>query len=129
MDGRRSQGIVRVCAVLGATLVLVMLVAAVPVASARTTNCNLSGKYRSLGPTYVEKLSVSGVSCTTGANLIKSYNKCRLQHGGSKGSCRSKINGFSFSEKRQWSSIEFIAVVTAKNGRETVNFTYTENTA
>ncbi|MHB8693163.1 MAG: hypothetical protein ACYDHH_18160 [Solirubrobacteraceae bacterium] len=91
-------------------------------------NCSLAGKYTSLGPTYVEKLTASGTSCATGISLIKAYNRCRLKAGGPKGRCTSKIMGFRFSEKRNSSPVQFVALVRATKGHAVVTFTYTQNT-
>jgi hypothetical protein len=102
--------------------------ATAPVASA-AGGCNLAGKYRTLGPTYVEQLSVSHTSCATGVNVIKAYNHCRLASGGAKGYCHSKVLGFRCSEQRpQTGPIQFIAKVHCTSGRAVVNFTYSENT-
>ena len=98
-----------------------------PVAFAATT-CSLAGKYRSLGPTYAEKLSVSHTSCSTGVSLIKSFNRCRLAHGGPKGYCRGTVLGFRCSERRNSSSIQFISQTHCTSGSKVVNFTYTEDT-
>ena len=98
-------------------------------AHAAATNCRLPGEGRTLGATYVERLSVTGTSCATGISLIKQYNACRLKAGGAAGECTKTIMGYKFNEKRQSSPIQFVASVTAKNGRKVVSFTYTENTA
>ena len=121
---------------IAATAIVALLVSMSGAASARTlahvagaTTCNISSVYNKLGPTYVEKLTVSGTSCSFGQNLIKLYNACRLKAGGPKGYCRSTIDGFRFTEKRSTGSpIQFIASVTATKGRTVVTFTYSENT-
>jgi hypothetical protein len=100
-----------------------------PTAQAAATTCKLPGEGRTLGATYVEKLTVSGTTCTTGISLIKQYNACRKKAGGAAGKCTKTIMGYRFTEKRQSSPIAFIALVTAKNGTKAVNFTYTQNTA
>ena len=81
-----------------------------------------------LGPTYVEKLAVSGVSCAAGQDFIKAYNSCRLKSGGVSGHCRVRVDGFTCKEERQSSPAEFIGVVTATKSREVIDFTYTEFT-
>jgi hypothetical protein len=103
-------------------------VRAQPVASA-AGSCNLAGHYRSLGPTYVEQLSVSHTSCATGMSVIKAYNHCRLASGGVKGYCHSRVLGFRCTEKRpQTSPIQFIAKTHCTAGIKAVTFTYSENT-
>jgi hypothetical protein len=133
---RCQQGTIRRWAAAGAAFALALAsvpvtaaaASAQPVAHAATT-CSLVGKYRSLGPSYAEALTVSHTSCKTGDSVITSYNKCRLKAGGVKGYCHSRVLGFACSEKRpQTSSIQFIAEVRCANGSESVKFTYSENT-
>lgn len=89
----------------------------------------LMPRWHNLGPTYVEQLSVSNTSCASGANVIKSYNQCRLKAGGAKGFCHSTVLGFHCSEKRPTTSpVQFIAKARCTKGRELVTFTYSENT-
>jgi hypothetical protein len=98
-----------------------------PVAHA-AGNCRLGGEYNKLGPTYVERLTVSNTSCATGVSLIKAYNACRLKAGGAAGHCTSKVLGFRCSEKRSSSPVQFVASVRCTKGREVVVFSYSENT-
>jgi hypothetical protein len=131
MEMRRPQGINRKLAAASAVVALVLALAAVasaqPVAHA-ASKCNIAKEYFKLGPTYAEKLSVSGTSCATGLDLIKDYFKCGIKAGGAKGLCRSKVLGFSCKAKRSSSPVQYIAVVTCKKGREGADFTYTNNT-
>ncbi len=91
-------------------------------------NCSLVGRYHSLGPTYVERLTVSHTSCATGFSLIRAYTGCRLNAGGAKGRCTRRIYGFRFLETRNASPVQFVALVHATKGSAKVTFTYTENT-
>jgi hypothetical protein len=94
-----------------------------------SANCNISGKERHLGPTYVTSLRVKGVGCNTGERLVKQYYQCRVKSGGRRGRCHSKISGFSCQEKRiQAIKTEFDARVTCKRGRSRVWHTYTQFT-
>jgi hypothetical protein len=138
MNMRQIQRIGRKCLALGAATALATaipvtfsaaaLASTQPVAHA-AGGCNLAGKYRALGPTYAEKLSVSGTSCGTGEKVITAYNKCRLKAGGAKGYCHSRVLGFRCSESgRTTSPIQFIAKVSCSAGRARVTFTYSENT-
>lgn len=97
-----------------------------PVAFA-ATSCSLVGKYRSLGPTYANDLTVSHTSCSTGYTLIKDFQHCRLSHGGVKGYCRSGVLGFHCTEQRNYSSIQFISRVRCSKGRETVGYVYSQD--
>ncbi|MDQ6849286.1 MAG: hypothetical protein M3070_04785 [Actinomycetota bacterium] len=122
---------VQAWAAVGAVIAIASITAAMasaqPVARA-AGSCSLVGKYRTLGPTYADSLSVSGTSCATGVNLIKAYNSCRLKAGGRKGHCHSKVLGFSCSEKRSSSGVQFIGTVRCTKGRAVVTFAYNENT-
>ena len=61
-----------------------------PTASAAAT-CRLSSsKQRSLGPTYVTALSVSGTSCATGERVVKAYYRCRVRNGGRRAPYRQR---------------------------------------
>jgi hypothetical protein len=98
-----------------------------PTAHAART-CSISQYYYTLGPTYVESLSVSGVSCATGLKVVKGYYKCRISSGGKRGYCHSKVLGFKCSEKRSSGPYQFIAKVRCTKGREVVSHTYSQNT-
>jgi len=90
--------------------------------------CSLSGKTRSLGPTYTTSLSVRRVSCSKGEALVTAYYKCRKRNGGKKGRCGG-VSGYSCGERR--SNVirtQFDARVTCKKGRKTVKHTYTQFT-
>src|SRR5919201_6107628 len=65
-----------------------------------SATCDISGKERHLGPTYVTSLKVKGVSCRTGERVVRRYYKCRLKSGGRRGRCHSRVMGFSCHEKR-----------------------------
>jgi hypothetical protein len=130
MEERWTQGIVRASA---AIVVAVLLSATAKAAEQPVAHearaCTLAGRYYSLGPTYVEKLSVSHTSCATGVKVIKSYDACRLKAGGAKGRCTSKVLGFKCSEKRSSSAVQFVASARCTKRREVVKFSYSENTA
>jgi hypothetical protein len=112
---------------LAASAVIASSASALPVALA-ARSCNLTRYYESLGPTYVESLNVSSVSCATGIKLIKNYNHCRLQSGGAKGRCHMAVLGFRCTERRSTSPDQFIAMTRCTNGRKVVSFSYSENT-
>jgi hypothetical protein len=120
-------------AAVGAAVAVALVSTAAAMASSQPVahaagRCSLVGKYFKLGPTYAEQLNVSGTNCATGVNLIKAYNRCRLNSGGAKGYCHSKVLGFSCSERRQSSGVQFIAKARCTKGRTVVTFTYSENT-
>jgi len=101
--------------------------AATPVAHAAKT-CNISGKERKLGTSYVLKLTATRVSCGKAQKLVKAYNACRHEKGKA-GRCTRKVSGFSFSERRlDQIDTQYDAKVTAKKGSKRVAFTYTQFT-
>lgn len=114
--------------VLTVCLAALALLAVAP-AGAMAKNCNISGKERKLGPTYVTSLSVSGVSCGTGERVVKAYHRCRFSAGGKKGRCTRKVSGYSCSERRGDAiPTQFDARVTCKRGSKRVTHSYTQFT-
>ena len=91
-------------------------------------SCSLSGKTRSLGPTYTTSLSVKRVSCSKGESLVKAYYNCRKANGGKKGRC-SGVSGYSCSESRyDVIPTQFSATATCKKGKKKVVHKYTQFT-
>jgi hypothetical protein len=121
-----------VAGVLAATLTLPSLPAAAttdaPLAGAAGA-CKVGNGGRGLGPTYVTRLSVSGTSCRTGTRVVRAYYECRVDNGGRKGRCTSKVRGFSCSEQRGPSiPTQFDAKVTCRDGGRRVEHSYTQFT-
>jgi hypothetical protein len=127
------QGIITKWAASGAVVVVALLsVAAVPasaqpVAYAASSKCNIARYYFKLGPTYAERLSVTGTSCATGVDLIRDYFSCSRK-GGVKGTCHSTVLGFRCTDQRDYGPDQYIAQVHCTKGRDSATFTYTENT-
>lgn len=91
-------------------------------------SCSLSGKTRSLGPTYTTALSVKRVKCSKGESLVKAYYKCRKRNGGKKGRCGG-VSGYSCSERRyNVIPTQFSATATCKKGKKKVVHKYTQFT-
>jgi hypothetical protein len=105
--------------------------AAGPTASA-ATNCRLSAaeqggqRASTLGASYVRKLSVSGISCSSGRTLAKAYHACRRRNGGARGRC-SYVSGYHCTERRYSSRFQFDASATCKRGARAFSQTYTVN--
>lgn len=93
----------------------------------QSAKCNISGKERKLGATYVTTLSATGVSCSSAQTLVKSFHKCRREHGGADGKC-SKVSGYKCTEKREAIPTQFDARATCTKGKRKVIQTYTQNT-
>jgi hypothetical protein len=92
-----------------------------------SAKCNISGKERKLGATYVTSLTASGVSCSSAQTLVKAFHKCRREHGGADGKC-SKVSGYRCTEKREAIPTQFDARATCTKGKSKVTQTYTQNT-
>ena len=125
----RRTTLLAVAATLGALAVLPAGVQAAggPEAFA-AKSCSLSGKTRSLGPTYTTALSVKNVSCSKGESLVRAYYNCRLDNGGKRARCGG-VSGYSCSERRSNSiRTQFDASVTCKKGRKVVKHSYTQFT-
>jgi hypothetical protein len=91
-------------------------------------SCSLSGKTRSLGPTYTTSLSVKRVKCSRGESLVRAYYNCRLDNGGRKARCGG-VSGYSCSERRyDVIPTQFSATATCKKGRKKVVHKYTQFT-
>ena len=104
---------------------------AAPASSGAASTCKLSLKQaRSMGPTYVTKLRVSGTSCANGIKVTKAYQSCRLKHG-KKGRCTTKVLGYSCTDKRPASEsipTQFTGHVTCKRGSARVLHDYQQDT-
>jgi hypothetical protein len=127
------QGIITKWAASGAVVVVALLSIAAGSASAQPVahaagSCNIARYYHSLGPTYAERLSVTGTSCASGVSLIKAYFKCGIKAGGVRGTCHSTVLGFRCTDQRSTGADQYIAKVNCKKARESATFYYSENT-
>lgn len=96
--------------------------AATPTATAAKT-CT-PPKYPGSG--YFTSLSVSRVSCKTGARVARAHYACRMKKGRA-GKCTARVLRFRCKETRKTSSIEINAKVTCRKGSAKVIFTYQQN--
>ncbi|MDQ3722645.1 MAG: hypothetical protein M3376_06165 [Actinomycetota bacterium] len=102
-----------------------------PALAASTKTCNAQKtKYPNTNPGgYFTSLKVTGVSCASGAKLMKAYYTCRRKNGqGIQGRCKqSTVNSLRCTERRPASgrtSGEFNATVTCKKGSKKVVHSY-----
>lgn len=91
--------------------------------------CNISGHERSLGPTYVTYLGVSGgASCARAKQLVRAYYRCRLKHGGVAGHCGG-VEGFHCSEHRYATIVvQYDSHVLCTRGNQRIRHDYTQFT-
>jgi len=124
----RRTTLLVVAATLGALAILPAGAQAAGPQAVAAKSCSLSGKTRSLGPTYTTALSVKRVSCSKGESLVRSYYDCRRDNGGKKGRC-SGVSGYSCSERRyDVIPTQFSATATCKKGKKKVVHKYTQFT-
>jgi hypothetical protein len=94
--------------------------------AAASKSCSLVGYYRSLGASYVHRLTVRGISCASGRGLVRSYNACRRRNGGARGRCGS-VRGYSCTEFRRSSRFQFDATASCNSGSRRFVVSYTQN--
>lgn len=103
--------------------------AAAPDASASQalTACDISGKEKSLGASYVTSVKVAGVSCAKGIKVVKAYHACRKQKGGV---CGSPGLGFSCKEgkRQEVPGVQYSTTMKCRKGdAKRVKSSYTQN--
>jgi hypothetical protein len=79
------------------------------------------------GDGYFTSLSVRGTSCSAGQTVQRNHYRCRVRNGGKDGRCRSRVDGYSCSERRSRISTEINGRVSCKKGSRRVSFTYQQN--
>jgi hypothetical protein len=99
--------------------------------SAAFEGCNISGKQKKLGASYVTSLKVEGVSCAKGEKVIKAYHQCRKQNGPA-GRCGGSVLGFSCKDGKRQTVPDVQYNATAKcrknsNDNKRVKSSYTQN--
>ncbi len=111
---------------------LAALAVAAPAASGAaqahaSATCKLAGFYRSLGASYVYRLTVTRISCRTGRSLVRSYNACRRRNGGADGRC-PRFGTWRCTEFRRTSRYQFDATASCRSGVRRFVVAYTQNT-
>ncbi len=104
---------------------------ALPAAAGAATTCKLSLKTaRSMGPTYVTLMKVTGTSCSNGIKVTKAFHTCRLKKGRT-GRCTTRVFGYSCTDRRPSSEripTQFTGYVICKKGSARITHTYQQNT-
>lgn len=124
------SSLTRLITAAGILATLVLLTAASGGSAASLKTCSLSlTKSQTLGATYVTKLKVQGVSCSTAEGVVKSFNSCRREKG-LKGRCTHKVKTYSCTDTRP--AAEQIPTqanghVKCRSGSKRVNFDYQQN--
>ena len=107
---------------------LVAVVMGMPAAAhgASTRTCNIHGKERKLGATYVTSLKAAGVSCASAETFVKAFHKCRHRHGRA-GRC-AHLSGYTCTEKREAIPTQYDSRATCTRGSRRIVQVYTQNT-
>lgn len=104
--------------------VLGLGLAAAPAAQAKACQVSPSEKF---GVTYVTSLSVAGVTCARGKEVVRAFHRCRKDNGGIMGRC-SRVLGYRCTERRTSNPAQFSSKATCTNGTRRIVHTYTQNT-
>ena len=114
-----------------ATLLLALTAAGAAAAPGATAarSCDIGGKERRLGASYVTSLSARGTSCRRAQRVVRAYHACRRRHGGADGRCPNRVRRYRCRERRT-SVIEtqYDARVTCRRGGKRIRHAYTQFT-
>jgi hypothetical protein len=92
-------------------------------------SCDITGKQRSLGASYVTSLKVIGVSCRKGKKVTKEYHQCRKGKGGKGSKAGCTIRGFGCKTKvlQEVQGVQFNGKMVCKKGAKRVISKYVQN--
>jgi hypothetical protein len=98
-------------------------------ASANLTSCNIDGKQRNLGASYVTSIEVAKVDCAQAEKVVTAYHGCRRQNGGAGGTCETAVMGFTCSEGARQSvpGVQFNATADCRKVGAEIKSSYTQN--
>jgi hypothetical protein len=98
-------------------------------AAAALSSCNIDGKQRNLGASYVTTIEVAGVSCGQAEKVVTAYHRCRQQNGGAGGTCDGPVMGFECTEGQRQSvpGVQFNATADCSKGEAQITSAYTQN--
>lgn len=95
--------------------------------------CNINGKQRQLGASYVTSLKVQGVPCAKAEKVIRAYHQCRHRNGGPAGNCSGTVIGFKCKDGKRTGvpNVQYNATAKCRktsNPSKRVKSRYTQNT-
>jgi hypothetical protein len=98
-------------------------------AAANLSNCDINGKQRNLGASYVTSIEVAKVSCGQAEKVVTAYHHCRQQNGGAGGTCTTAVMGFECTEGPRQSvpGVQFNATADCRQGDAQIKSSYTQN--
>lgn len=97
--------------------------------AAATEACDIDGRQRDLGASYVTSLEVTGVECPEAEQVIVAYHACRLKDG-PEGKCTTAVEGYTCTESDVQAApgIQYNATANCENaGGATIVSAYTQN--
>ena len=96
---------------------------------AALSNCDINGKQRNLGASYVTSIDVAKVSCGQAEKVVAAYHACRQQNGGAGGTCDTAVMGFQCTEGPRQSvpGVQFNATADCRKGDAEIKSSYTQN--
>jgi hypothetical protein len=98
-------------------------------AAAQSGRCDISGKERKLGATYVTSLAVKSFSCRRAERVVRAFHRCRTKAGGKRGRCRGRVERFRCAERRgRTVAGQYDSRVTCTRGKARVVHNYTQFT-
>ena len=111
-------------------LALGVLVALALAPEASAARCDVSGKERRFGPTYVTAISTARVSCRTAETVVRAFHRCRRAgRTGSRGRCRRSVARYRCSERvLRTAPTQFDSRVTCRRGARRITHEYTQFT-
>jgi hypothetical protein len=97
--------------------------------AAALSNCNINGKQRNLGASYVTSIEVAKVSCGQAEEVVTAYHHCRQHNGGAGGTCDTAVMGFTCTEGPRQSvpGVQFNATADCRKGDAEIKSSYTQN--
>ena len=97
--------------------------------AAALSRCDINGKQRNLGASYVTSIEVAKVSCGQAEKVVTAYHGCRQQHGGAGGTCDTAVMGFSCTEgqRQEVPGVQFNATADCRKGDAQIRSSYTQN--
>jgi hypothetical protein len=93
------------------------------------SNCDINGKQRNLGASYVTSIEVAKVNCGQAEKVVAAYHGCRRQNGGAGGTCETAVMGFTCTEGQRQSvpGVQFNATADCRMGDAEIKSSYTQN--
>jgi hypothetical protein len=97
--------------------------------TAALSRCDINGKQRNLGASYVTSIEVAKVSCSQAEKVVVAYHGCRQQNGGAGGTCDTAVMGFECTEGPRQSvpGVQFNATADCRKGEAEIKSSYTQN--